>query len=89
MTDERRHGFAKVPIRCPHCTRKLPPSAVVMHGAALRCDGCQRLFYVLPVMHVRLVYLIDIAPQEAVELAAKGASPFEVLEALGVTLRVA
>lgn len=83
---ERRTGFAKVPLRCPACTRRFPSSVVVLHGTVLRCDGCQAHVYALPVLHAGVVFVARIERHEAVLLAQRGATASEVLEHLGVLL---
>lgn len=89
MLPERHAAFSTLPMRCPHCTRRLKQSAVVLHGGVLRCDGCERLQYVILISAVQLAFLVDITAQEVIELGARGAAPHEVLDALGITVRAA
>jgi hypothetical protein len=88
-TPPRRHGFTTLPLKCPHCLRRLKQHTVVLHGGVLACEGCRRQQYIVLLGQVGLAYTVDISRQEVVELFARGASPREVLEALGISVRAA
>jgi len=64
-------------------------SRYVLHGVVLQCDGCRQLLYVLFVTQVSMAFVAQISAQEATELYARGASPREVLQHLGVLARAA
>lgn len=86
---DRVHGFTTLPLRCPHCTRRMKQSRYILHGVVLECAGCRRLQYVLLVQPVQMAYVCSITAQEAIELAARGASPVEVVRSLGIVVRAA
>ncbi len=85
----RKHGLSTLPLRCPHCARRLKQHTVALHGGVLTCEGCRRMQYVIVIGQVQLAYMADITRQEVVDLFARGASPHEVFQALGIEVRAA
>lgn len=84
----RASGFSKLPVRCLACGRRFRYESVKLHGGALRCDGCQGVQYCLPLVNTPLVFLCAMTAQEVNGLAARGVTAFDVLEHLGLTVRI-
>lgn len=80
---ERRMGFTPLPIRCPHCSRRFRHWHVALHGGVLRCEGCERLQYVLLFTTAQVAWLADVTSDEVVEMYAAGCSVTQALERLG------
>jgi hypothetical protein len=85
----RKHGLTTLPLKCPHCARRLKQHTVVLHGGVLTCEGCRRMQFVVLIGPVHLAYMADITRHEVVELFARGATAREVFETLGIEVRAA
>jgi hypothetical protein len=84
----RPSGFSKLPVRCLSCGKRFRFESVKLHGGALRCEGCQGVQYCLPLPNTPLVFLCAMTAQEVNALAARGVDAFDVLEHLGLTVRI-
>jgi hypothetical protein len=82
-------GFARLPLRCPHCARRIPAASVLLHGGLVRCPNCHELQYVVLVQAIGMVFLIDVSAREAMDMACRGLSTLDVLRELGADRRVA
>lgn len=76
-------------MHCPHCTRRLRQSSVVLHGGVIRCDGCKQLQYIVLLGQIQLCLMVEISATELADLSTRGASPREVLQDLGIPVRAA
>lgn len=86
---DRFTGWSMLPVRCPHCERRMKQQAVVLHGGVLHCPGCNRGLYVILAPGVQLAFVAEIHPDEVKALHAQGANAFQVLAFLGATIRAA
>jgi hypothetical protein len=79
----RRVGWTDLPLRCPGCARRVKEQSVLLHGGALRCDRCARLYYAVLVPSVRLVWIAEVTPFEVQQLRAAALSAPDVIRRLG------
>lgn len=80
--------WVPLPPRCPQCERRLKHRGMVLHGGVLSCDTCHRLHYVLVVPQANVALMLELTRQEFRGLFARGASPIQVLQALGLEVRL-
>lgn len=83
----RSQVWVQLPPRCPQCERRLKHRAGVLHGGVLACDSCHRLHYVLIIPQANVALMVELSRQEFRALFSRGASPIEVLQALGLEVR--
>lgn len=85
----RRMGWSPLPMLCLHCKAKLRPNVGFFTFGSVRCSKCEELHAVVLVQQLHMVYLAEITVDEAVSLAARGLTAFEVLKYLGAATRAA
>lgn len=85
----RSFGFTSLPLRCPSCSARVKASGGGFVDA-VRCEGCRTWLYVVPAgaAGVGVVFVVTLTDLERRDLAASHAGPMQVLEKLGVTMRV-
>lgn len=82
-------GWLPLPLRCPHCERRIKQDGVMLHGGVLHCVGCARSLYVILVPGANVAFIAELHPDEMRALHLQGANPIQVLAFLGVTVRAA
>lgn len=82
-------GWIELPLKCPHCARRLVEHHVLSYGGSIKCRGCDRLYYVALASNLNMAFAIEVTHAELTELKRRALSLPQILAQFGATFPAA
>lgn len=80
---DRQMGWRPIPLRCPSCDQRVKIDYVILHGATIRCNRCDELYFAVFAQQIGQAFVAQLTSAEAHHMRQDALTIAQVLEYLG------